>query len=270
MRDDDYPLASSPDEIKRLRVQAESLSDEAAILLDRMGVEPGMACLDLGCGAGGIVDLLSAKVGPSGSVLGLDVENYSLAAARAWADDLGLGNVRFRSGDIFSNDLPDESFDLVHMRYVITTVGRHKDAVAAASRLVRKGGLLAIEEADASGIRCYPENPAFSRLTEALKSVFVEIDADPYAGQHLYRLLREAGLQDVDFRCCTARARAHDDLVEYLPQTVLSVREAMLKFGLMDGDEIDADIAACRDHLADPNTISTTSVVFQAWGRKPQ
>jgi len=269
MRDDDYPLASNLDEIRRLRVQAESLSDEAAILLDRIGVKTGMACLDLGCGAGGIVDLLSARVDPSGSVVGLDVEEYSLAAARAWTDDLGLDNVAFETGDIFTNDLPAESFDLVHMRYVITTIGRHEEAIAAACRLVKKGGVLAIQEADASGIRCYPENAAFSRLAAALTAVFDTIGADPYAGQHLYRLLGDAGMRDVDFRCCTARARAHDDLVDYLPQTVQSVREAMLKLGLMESAEIDADIAACRAHLADPNTTSTTSVVFQAWGRKP-
>ena len=41
MRDDNYPLASNPDEIGRLRVQAETLAGEAAIMLDRIGIEAG-------------------------------------------------------------------------------------------------------------------------------------------------------------------------------------------------------------------------------------
>ena len=152
MRDDKYPLVAGPAEIERLRIQAESLSDEAAIMLDSIGIQPGMACLDLGCGAGGITDLLSARVGSTGRVLGVDVEEFSLAAARAWADRLGLANVSFRAGSIFANDLAPESFDLVHLRYVITTIGRHEEVVRSALRLVTPGGTLALQEADGDGI----------------------------------------------------------------------------------------------------------------------
>ena len=268
MRDDNYPLASSPDEIDRLRIQAESLAGEAAIMLDRIGVEAGMSCLDLGCGAGGITDLLAARVAPGGRVVGVDVDEFSLAAARSWADGLGLRGVTFRAGDIFDNDLASDSFDLVHLRFVITTIGRHEDVVRSALRLVKPGGALALQEADADGINAYPECPAFDRLKDALLSVFIEIGADPFAGHRAFRLLRDAGLTEVDFRACTARARSDDDLSDYLPQTVLSVRAAILKLGLMTDPEIDAAVAACRAHLADPDTITTTSTVFQAWGRK--
>ena len=141
-------------EIERLRIQAESLI--TAIMLDSIGIQPGMACLDLGCGAGGITDLLSARVGSTGRVLGVDVEEFSLAAARAWADRLGLANVSFRAGSIFANDLAPESFDLVHLRYVITTIGRHEEVVRSALRLVTPGGTLALQEADGDGIRASP------------------------------------------------------------------------------------------------------------------
>ena len=137
-------------------------------------------------------------------------------------------------------------------------------------RLVKPGGALALQEADAEGIDAYPKNPAFDRLKDVLLSVFVKIGADPFAGRRAFRLLRDAGLSDVDFRVCAACARADADLSDYLPQTVLSVRAAILKFGLMTDPEIDAAVAACRAHLVDPNTITTTSTVFQAWGRKDE
>ncbi len=267
MRDDNYPLASNPDEINRLRIQAESLADEAAVMLDRIGLEAGMSCLDLGCGAGGITDLLAARVGPNGRVLGVDEDEFSLAAARSWADGLEFRGVTFQTGDIFDNDLAPEAFDLVHLRYVITTIGKHEEVVQSALRLVKPAGVLALQEADADGINAYPKSSAFDRLKDVLVSLFVKI-ADPFAGRRVFRLLRDAGLRGVDFRVCTARARSDDDLSDYLPQTVLSVREAIQKFGLMAESELDAAIAACRAHLADPDTISTTSTVFQAWGRK--
>jgi 2-polyprenyl-3-methyl-5-hydroxy-6-metoxy-1,4-benzoquinol methylase len=268
MRDDKYPLVASPAEIERLRIQAESLSDEAAIMLNRIGIQPGMACLDLGCGAGGITDLLSARVGSAGRVLGVDVEEFSLAAARVWADRLGLANVSFRAGSIFANDLAPESFDLVHLRYVITTIGRHEEVVRSALRLVKPGGALALQEADSDGIQCFPDNATFTHLRDVLASVFAGIGGDTFAGRQVFRLLCDAGLSDVDVRVCTARSRSTDDLVDYVPQTVLSVRQTIRELGLMADGEIDYAIAEVRAHLSDPKTITTTSTVFQAWGRK--
>jgi ubiquinone/menaquinone biosynthesis C-methylase UbiE len=268
MRDDNYPLAASPAEIKRLRVQAESLAGEAAIMLDRIGVTQGTRCLDLGCGAGGITDLLSARVGPTGRVIGMDVEDFSLAAARNWADDLGLDNVDFQHGSLFENELELESFDLVHLRYVVTTIGRHDEVIASALKLVKPGGVLAFQEADAEGINVYPDAPTFGDLKKVLIAVFAEIGADPFAGRKLYSQLKAQGLDHVDVRVCTARARAHDDLADYLPQTILSVREVIHKLDLMTEEALNAAINLCREHLSNPDVISTSSTVFQAWGRK--
>jgi ubiquinone/menaquinone biosynthesis C-methylase UbiE len=268
MRTDNYPLASNPAEIKRLRIQAESLAEETAIMLGHIGVKAGDACLDLGCGAGGITDLLAARVGPGGRVIGMDVDEFSLTAARTWAEGLALDNVDFVCGSIFDNDLPPASFDLVHLRYVITTIGRHEEVASEALRLVKPGGVLALQEADVDGINVYPENSAFELLKKVLASVFVKAGADPFAGRRVFRLLNSLGMSQVDVRACTARARSQDDLCDYVPQTILSVRQAILTFGLLTDREIDAAVSECRSHLADVDTITTTSTVFQAWGRK--
>ena len=269
MGDVDYPLASNPEEIARLRVQAESLAGETQFLLDQIALPRGAACLDLGCGAGGITDLLSAKVGDEGAVLGVDVNEFSLAAAEAWARQLQLTNVTYRLGDIFDHDLTRESFDLVHLRYVITTIGQSERVIRAALDLVKPGGVLIVQEADGAGIQAYPESPAFTRLQEVLLSLFEKIGADPTAGRSLYAGMRHAGLTDLNVRVCTATARAEDPLADYLPQTVHSVQETIEKLRLIEADELERLIGECRQHLANPETISTTSKVFQVWGRKP-
>jgi 2-polyprenyl-3-methyl-5-hydroxy-6-metoxy-1,4-benzoquinol methylase len=268
LRDDHYPLESGQDEIARLRVQAESLAGETAVMLDRIGLDKGTSCLDLGCGAGSIVDLLAARTGPGGRVVGIDADHDSLAAARTWARQMGLENVSFEHRSLFEPG--PEAFDFVHLRYVITTIGRHQEVVAAALARLKPGGVLAIQEADGDGIAAYPTHPAFESLKALLLEVFEKVGAAPYAGRQLFGLLQEAGLEDLDFRACTACARSHDTLADYLPQTVLSVHQVIAQFGLMADDELDATIAACRAHLAQASTISVTSLVFQAWGRKPE
>ena len=266
-RDGHYPLDSGAEEIARLRVQAESLAGETAVMLDRIGLAEGQACLDLGCGAGGIVDLLAQRVGPTGRVLGIDADGDSLAAARAWARQQGLEKVSFEQRSLFEPG-PAE-FDFVHLRYVITNISRHHEVIAAALARLKPGGVLAVQEADGIGIAAYPSHAAFECLKALLLEVFTKVGADPYAGRQVYGLLQDAGLEDLDFRACTARARSHDALAEYLPQTLISLRPVIARLGLMAQGELDTTIAACRAHLAEPGTISVTSLVFQAWGRKP-
>ncbi len=266
---DSYPLERSAMEFRRLRVQAESLAAETAVMLDRIPIAPGWSCLDLGCGVGGIGDLLSARVGPGGRVVGLDIDAGSLAAAQRWAAQAGLDNAEFVRGDIFALDLPHESFDFVHVRYVMTTVGRHDAVLVAGLSTLKPGGVLALQEADGDGLSIYPEHPAWDRLKAVLIELFGRM-GDPYAGRRIYRMLLEAGLEDVQFRPCQAGARSDDALVDYMPDSITSVRAAILEHELMTAEELDNTVAQCRTHLAQRSTVSTSVIVIQAWGRKPR
>jgi hypothetical protein len=53
---------------------------------------------------------------------------------------------------------------------------------------------------------------------------------------------------------------------DYLPATVEAVRRTLLAHRLIEPDELAAALAACRAHLADPDTVFTTVTVAQVWG----
>ena len=74
-----YPIQHRKGEIERLHIQADAIAPDAGVMLDRIGVQPGWTCLDLGCGPRGITDLLSERVGAGGRVVGLDKdEEFSI------------------------------------------------------------------------------------------------------------------------------------------------------------------------------------------------
>jgi 2-polyprenyl-3-methyl-5-hydroxy-6-metoxy-1,4-benzoquinol methylase len=87
----DYVLSNSA-EAERLRVQARIWEPDVELLPDQIGVQPGWRCLDLGCGAIGILEPLSRRVGPRGKVVGIDRDERLLAAARAYIAEQGLAN----------------------------------------------------------------------------------------------------------------------------------------------------------------------------------
>ena len=107
----------------------------------------GCRILDLGCGAGRDVYLLSQLVGASGEVVGVDMTPEQLAVARAHqafhAEAFGTDNVRFVEGTIERlEQLPLEkgSFDVVVSNCVLNLATDKLAVLKGVKRLLRQGG----------------------------------------------------------------------------------------------------------------------------------
>jgi ubiquinone/menaquinone biosynthesis C-methylase UbiE len=233
-------------------------------MLDRIGVAPGWRCLDIGCGPGGITEMLSRRVAGAGRVVGLDMDAAFLDHARSRA----AANTEFRQGDAFRTGLPAGSFDLVHMRFVASTAGDPDGLLREAIRLTRPRGVVALQEPDVSTYNCYPPHPAWDALKAAVVEVFVRIGSDVELAKRLYALARHNGLEDVQYRPFFVGIRSTDPAADLLPQTVESMRASLTKFGLLSESEITPLLAECRAHLRNPDTVSTLYTVAQVWGRK--
>jgi len=264
-----YPIERCAGEIERLRVQANALEFDAGVMLDHIGEITGWCCLDLGCGAGGITNLLAQRVGPSGRVIGLDTDPGALAAARQWATMLGFEGIEFIEGNAYSTGLPRRSFDLVHVRFVMSTSGEMDALLDEVLALTRPGGVVAAQEPDIEALRCHPPHPAWSRLHEALGAAFSAIGGDVHLARRLFRVLRAAGLEDVQYRPFIVGCRSTDPSVDYFPQTIESIRTTLLREAIIDEADLEVALAACREHLSDPDTVFDSVRVAQVWGRKP-
>src|SRR5215470_12679625 len=112
--------------------------------IERLALQPGTRVLDVCCGSGASAIPAAQIVGPTGSVLGVDLADRLLALARAKATALGLRNVTFRSGDMLDLRLPPAGFDAVVCVFGVFFVPDIAAAVRALWENVRPGGKLAI------------------------------------------------------------------------------------------------------------------------------
>ncbi|NNE33994.1 MAG: methyltransferase domain-containing protein, partial [Rhodothermales bacterium] len=64
-------------------------------------LKEGMKVLDVGCGPGALTLGIAERVGPSGSVLGIDIEGEQFDRGLAAAAERGLDNVAFRVGSAY-------------------------------------------------------------------------------------------------------------------------------------------------------------------------
>lgn len=120
--------------------QIEDLGDAA---MDRAGVAAGQDVIDVGCGCGQSSVELGRRVGPDGSVLGVDVSAPMLARAAELAAAHGLDQVRFAHADAQTHAFLDASADLVFSRFGVMFFADPPAAFANLRRVLRRDGSLA-------------------------------------------------------------------------------------------------------------------------------
>jgi SAM-dependent methyltransferase len=85
------------------------------VVIRAMGLHGGEAIADLGAGSGYFTFRLAAKVGKTGKVLAVEIQDEMLAALRQRAGELGVTNVEEVKGTETDPQLPAGGVDLVLM-----------------------------------------------------------------------------------------------------------------------------------------------------------
>ena len=106
----------------------------------------GETVLDLGSGGGIDVILSGKRVGPAGTVYGLDMTDEMLALAQRNAHDAGATNVHFLKGVIEAIPLPAESVDVVISNCVVNLSTDKAAVLAEMARVLRHGGRIGIAD----------------------------------------------------------------------------------------------------------------------------
>jgi arsenite methyltransferase len=152
------------------------------------GVQTGDTVLDLGSGAG--LDLLIAaeKTGPSGRVIGIDMTDEMIEAARANAAKAHCDNIEVRRGLIEDLPVDDGSVDWVISNCVINLAPEKAPVFSEIARVLKPGGQFSISDIVVDTL------PDWIRESAAAWSACV---AGAISEQDYLAGLEAAGLKDV-------------------------------------------------------------------------
>jgi len=106
----------------------------------RADLKVGMTILDLGSGAGLDSIIAAWRVGPEGSVVGVDMNDTMLTKALGNAESVGLENVELRRGQMEAIPAEDGSIDVVISNGVINLSFRKRRVIEELYRVLAPGG----------------------------------------------------------------------------------------------------------------------------------
>jgi ubiquinone/menaquinone biosynthesis C-methylase UbiE len=124
-------------------------------VLKAAGLEAGQDVLEVGCGPGFFTVPAATIVGEGGTLYALDINPLAVEKVQRKVAEAGVTNVKTLLVDAAQSGLPDESFDLAFLFGLARPVGGPDGIWVEMHRLLRPGGILAVEG------RLGPDNELF-------------------------------------------------------------------------------------------------------------
>jgi SAM-dependent methyltransferase len=222
-------------------------------MFDAVGVGAGWRCLDVGAGAGSVTSMLADIVGPTGSVLAIDIDTRLL-------ERLASDRVKVRAHDLLTQELRDEPFDLVHARNLLMHLPARMRALERMAASVRPGGTLAIGDVTMVDFTMLDGGAVWGRTWSAFNDALVRIGWDARYGHRLVEDLEAIGLVEVRGEQVRHYDRGGSIGARLLSGTITRLRDQM--------DAAPEDVEGALALLADPGTSFWTWTLMVAWGRR--
>ena len=268
----EYVLGRTDTESQRLIEQSRFMRPSTERVFGKAGITTGMRVLDLGCGVGDVSFLAAELVGPTGSVLGIDLDPGVLALARPAPEASGLTRVTFEASAI-DGFTAAEPFDAVVGRFVLMYQPDPIATLTHVASLLVSGGLLVLQEPDfRAGVNTWPAVVLWQQVNGWIGETFCRGGVHHDIGCKLYHLFRRAGLPGPALLehvsvCGGAAIRA---FCENSAGIVRSLLPKMEQFGIATADEVQVDTLADRlerDTCAAESQITYVPIVA-AWTNK--
>jgi ubiquinone/menaquinone biosynthesis C-methylase UbiE len=195
-----WQVAGSAPEVYERELVPAVFGAWAPILVELAQPRPGDRVVDVACGTGIVARIAAGRVGPTGAVVGIDLNPGMLSVARSVVStDVGSGGpLQWQEASADKLPFPDGSFDVVYCQLGLQFFADRAAALREMRRVLGAEGRIALMV-----WRGIQDSPGFAVLAEALqrhigqaaaimRAPFGLSDADELAA-----LVRAAGFQNV-------------------------------------------------------------------------
>jgi len=156
--------------------------------LTSTGLTQGITVLEIGCGTGNMTTWIAQQVGPTGSVIAVDISDQQLEIAKHAAEKQGLNNIEFIHSPIeeFTLDAP---VDMIYSRFVLMHLTQPTSTINKLKLFLKPNGIIACEEPAFTSIITAPRHDIIEKLTKLSFEWGKKHGCDYDLGDKLYSMI---------------------------------------------------------------------------------
>jgi SAM-dependent methyltransferase len=248
------------DEYDRIHAAENLCDDGTKRLLERCKINEGAICLEAGAGGGSIAQWLCGLVGPTGRIVATDLDVRALGQLRE-------ENLEVRRHDIVTDELEEDSYDLIHARLFLEHLPEREAVLAKMVRALRPGGLILLESVDyVAAVPVSDLGAAEHAHSLAIRlQEFTKLGLDLYLGRQLPAQLRAHGLVEVGNEGRVFVMEGGSPGARWFRLSLAHLRARLVGPGLLR----DAEVDRMLELFEDPEWAAYTPIILGAWGRRP-
>lgn len=248
-------------ELERLRMIEQVLDPASRRRLLGTGLQAGWRCLEVGPGAGSIMTWMGEVVGTMGQVVAVDLDLKFLGESRQ-------SKVEIVRADIRAAQFPEQSFDLVHARYVLIHLPDYEVALTKMLDSLKPGGWLVLEEPDFSASRGITgdeqELESLCKINQAIEQMYTTRGMDYVLGLKLPALMQRRGLEHLTVENDAPLCAGGSGIATVMKLSTEQLREKYLATGVVGQSDLER---YCR-FADDPNSWAVYYATIAVSGRK--
>ncbi len=255
----DYGTRDGQVDIERLRLSmlSEARDPKTFALLTQVGIAPGMHCLEIGAGTGGVSAWMAGRVGARGRVMSTDIDLQFHAEMPT--------NVIVRQHDIAAGTLPREHFDIIHARAVLQHVPTRNEVIGKLVDALKPGGWLVVEDGAFLDFGQQGLPDPYKTVHQVMAEGSLDERSDPNFGLRVLDRMRSVGFVDLDVVGDVWAMRPHEPSGEWWFSALERAIPYMVAAGVVD----EADGRTALEQVRSEGFVMMSPASIATLGRKP-
>jgi len=264
----DYLLGVNQLELERLQFQQSVWGHITRKFLNRLEVQKGWRCLDVGAGPGLVSIELREMVGETGEVVALEPSKFYLDWLRKQAAERGWNNISCVQGTAEQAALPSGYYDLVFVRWVVAFVPDLEKFLAPLFTTLRPGGIIAIQDYYYEGLSLYPHGGACDGLADIVRAYYRSGGGDAYITGRIPEVFARHGLRVVDFTPTCLAGGPTSGVMEWAHRFFSLHIPLMAEKGIISREQADQLLTDWQAHRQKQETLFFSPLVVDVAGSK--
>ncbi|MDQ3022068.1 MAG: methyltransferase domain-containing protein [Bacteroidota bacterium] len=264
----EYILGVNLTELERLEFQHNVWKKVTHSLFDRINIQTGWKCLDVGAGPGFVSMDLRKLVGEGGEVTALEPSELYLNYFKDKCKKNNFQNIKFILGNLEDINLENDYYDLIYLRWVIDFVPQPEKFLLKLLDALKKGGVIAIQDYAYEGVALFPKGGAFDNIADAVRAYWRAGGGDPYFTVKIPAIFRKNNIELIEYKPVSLAGDKDSGVIEWAHRFFTVHLQLMADKKIISQKEADAFLEDWLNHRNNPDTIFFSPVIVDVIGRK--